>query len=300
MRNMKRLLLLILLCVPASASAQSATVTTNAPIYVAAVETQTPLRVAAAGTKLDILQDTGEWLQVAFNDPQYGRRVGWVKRSYLRVADPALQPMDLSVNKPSVTQPPVEQQAAPVIPHHKEQMPVFKQHVVARTGGTFGTAPAALVGVEMSGDVLPVLQVYGSFDYHWDVLPTYVQDFADAVSEPGLVITAKVPAYVGMGGVKVIAPPSLPVRPYGLGGFGIGHGHTVIRLNGEDITDDAAILSGTNPDDLKFTKPMFEVGGGVAIPVGHFYIDASYRFRKALASEDINISGFYIGAGGSF
>ncbi len=171
---------------------------------------------------------------------------------------------------------------------------------MGRSGGTFGTTPAGLVGTEFSGDVHPLVQVYGSFDWHQDASPSYFGTIGDIISfATGEKVEYKAPAYVGMGGVKVIAP-TRGVRPYGLGGFGVGYGKIKVKLNGEDVTNLVSLVSGINDDDLKYTKPMFEVGGGMAVPLGHFYIDASYRFRKALNVEDINISGIYIGVGMSY
>ena len=89
-------LLLCLLSTTASAQ-QFATVTTNAPIYAAARETPTPLRVAAVGTRLRVLSTEQDWVQVEYNDPQLGRRVGWVLRHYISLTSHDLRPMDLSV-----------------------------------------------------------------------------------------------------------------------------------------------------------------------------------------------------------
>jgi len=79
----------------------TATVTSNAPIYVSAPPNLTlgPLRVAAVGTVLKVLGEKDEWLNVEFSDPQYGPRVGWVQKKLVRIDDPALAPMDLSVPK---------------------------------------------------------------------------------------------------------------------------------------------------------------------------------------------------------
>ena len=74
---------------------QFATVTTNAPIYAAAQETPTPLRVAAVGTRLLVLSTDGDWIQVDYNDPQLGRRVGWVLGHYVSLTSHDLRPMDL-------------------------------------------------------------------------------------------------------------------------------------------------------------------------------------------------------------
>ncbi len=89
----------LLLCLMSgNATAQEfATVTTNAPIYAAARETPTPLRVAAVGTRLRVVSKDGDWAQVEYNDPQLGRRVGWVLLHYISLSSHDLRPMDLSV-----------------------------------------------------------------------------------------------------------------------------------------------------------------------------------------------------------
>ena len=78
---------------------QTATVTANAPIYLGAAVSHTPLRVAAPGTVLKVLQQEDDWLQVEFNDPQWGPRVGWIHRSLVNVNPVEPQPMDLSVRE---------------------------------------------------------------------------------------------------------------------------------------------------------------------------------------------------------
>jgi hypothetical protein len=81
-----------------SAQSTTATVATQAPIYLRP-GAEVPLRVAAIGTLLKVLKEEGEWVEVEFNDPQYGRRVGWVQGKLIRIARPELQPMDLSVRE---------------------------------------------------------------------------------------------------------------------------------------------------------------------------------------------------------
>jgi hypothetical protein len=103
-------LVLCSLCVgSAGLSAQptttTASVTTQAPIYLRP-GAEIPLRVAAVGTRLEVLKEEGEWIEVAFNDPQYGRRVGWVQAKLIRISRPELQPMDLSVGETETADPP--------------------------------------------------------------------------------------------------------------------------------------------------------------------------------------------------
>lgn len=94
----------ILTAVPAfaQAPAPTATATSVAPIYLQP-GAQTPLRVAKAGTLFKVLQEDADWVEVEFNDPQFGRRVGWVEKKLLRIARPELEPMDLSVTPAQTT-----------------------------------------------------------------------------------------------------------------------------------------------------------------------------------------------------
>ena len=79
---------------PSAPQELRATVTTVAPIFIQP-GAQTPLRVAAVGTSLRVLKlevwatEQGEWAQVEFNDPQFGRRVGWVQTKNIQIADPS-------------------------------------------------------------------------------------------------------------------------------------------------------------------------------------------------------------------
>lgn len=99
-------LVLALLLPPDSAASQAqvqigqplrAVVTKDAPIYLKPEVLPIPLRTAAAGTVLEVLKELESWVQVQFQDPQFGRRIGWIEAPYLRIARPELQPMDLSI-----------------------------------------------------------------------------------------------------------------------------------------------------------------------------------------------------------
>src|SRR5215211_4591393 len=81
----------------------TATVTTAAPVFLQP-GAQTPLRVAKVGTLFKVLQEDGEWVEVEFNDPQFGRRVGWVQKKLVQISRPELEAMDLSV-KPATASP---------------------------------------------------------------------------------------------------------------------------------------------------------------------------------------------------
>jgi opacity protein-like surface antigen len=90
-----------------TASAQSKTevsrgvVLQDAPIFLMPDASRTPLRVAAAGTNLEVLGTENGWLNVRFQDPQLGPRVGYIETKAVRQETPAhLRPLDLSIPEP--------------------------------------------------------------------------------------------------------------------------------------------------------------------------------------------------------
>ena len=96
------LLLLLLaaigsVAVPADQAEEMATVTANAPIFIGPEVSQTPLRIAAPGTVLNVLQRQADWIQVEFKDSQWGRRVGWVRRSLVTIHR-SVESLDLAAN----------------------------------------------------------------------------------------------------------------------------------------------------------------------------------------------------------
>lgn len=81
---------------PRAPSGSIAVVIADAPIMLQPDATRTPLRVAAKGTTLVVDSDKGEWIQVTFNDPQFGLRQGYVQAKYVE-RENRLAPQDLSV-----------------------------------------------------------------------------------------------------------------------------------------------------------------------------------------------------------
>jgi hypothetical protein len=95
-----------LLVVP-TAAAQSkrapvrAVVLEEAPIFLMPDATRAPLRLARAGTKLEVLKTEDNWVNVRFQDSQYGLRTGYIEAKFLRQEMATqLQPMDLSIRTP--------------------------------------------------------------------------------------------------------------------------------------------------------------------------------------------------------
>src|SRR5262245_42732273 len=120
MRNSIGLCLILFgVLVAAPAIAQSSgpmvTLTAAAPVFAAPNESQTPLRVGKEGSVLRLLDLGGDWCQVEFDDPQYGRRTGYVQTKYVRMtggAGPVHSSIAESAGQPSVIRRPAEAPSA--------------------------------------------------------------------------------------------------------------------------------------------------------------------------------------------
>jgi len=158
--------LLFCLMSTAAGAQEFATVTTNAPIYAAAQETPTPLRVAAVGSRLRVISTEQDWIQVEYNDPVLGRRVGWVLRHYVSLGSHDLQPIDLSVPEAQPA-PQAPGQPAVVPPATVTSLP-FPQWETSlgwsflRVSGEFlDTNSAVGWNVSVAGNVSPWLGIVG-------------------------------------------------------------------------------------------------------------------------------------------
>ena len=78
--------------IQSAADAEQAIVTAAAPIFLLPDTARTPLRTVPVNTPLKIVADEGEWVQVEFRDPEFGRRVGYVQRQFVRLVKPAATP----------------------------------------------------------------------------------------------------------------------------------------------------------------------------------------------------------------
>jgi hypothetical protein len=73
----------------------------DAPIFITPDASRTPLRVAAVGTNLEVLGTENGWLNVRFQDPQYGPRVGYIEAKAVRHETPSyLRPLDIYLPEP--------------------------------------------------------------------------------------------------------------------------------------------------------------------------------------------------------
>jgi opacity protein-like surface antigen len=104
--------------IPVSAGQQSARFNEPAPVYLLPDETRVPLRTLPAGMTATVERVQGDWVQVSFNDPQLGRRTGWVQAKFVTLS--AAPPPEPRTTTPPEGQPggrpPAQRTAPPVRP----------------------------------------------------------------------------------------------------------------------------------------------------------------------------------------
>jgi hypothetical protein len=112
----RRILLTIcLLTFAAPALAQQpthVTLTEDVPIFVRPDPNRQPLRMGRQGSNVRVLLEEGDWYQIEFEDPQWGRRVGYIEKRFTKPAPPDYSRMPaIDVSVPRDPPPP-----APTIP----------------------------------------------------------------------------------------------------------------------------------------------------------------------------------------
>jgi hypothetical protein len=60
------------------------TILVQTPVFLRPDATRTPLRQLPVNTRVRILEESGDWLRIEFDDERLGRRVGWVDRKTVR------------------------------------------------------------------------------------------------------------------------------------------------------------------------------------------------------------------------
>lgn len=84
----------------------------DAPIYLLPDNSRLPLRIAKRGSQVRVIQQSGDWANVQFQDPQYGLRTGYVERRFIRLAPSGTQSQASGAQAPDST--PGVPDAAPV------------------------------------------------------------------------------------------------------------------------------------------------------------------------------------------
>jgi len=156
-------------------------------------------------------------------------------------------------------------------------------------GLTFGDAEtAAEVGAGVVGEVLPVVAVYGEFGYLQDLMPSEIQSLLDLVLLTGNRIDASIDAFYGQGGVRIVAPALLPVRPYGQVGLGVARISANFGVTGPDAAFIRVFLDDQLDGVEDATDFMLSAGGGITGTAGPIFWDTGVRYHAVYAGDTLD------------
>jgi hypothetical protein len=137
------------------------------------------------------------------------------------------------------------------------------------------TAPVGL-NVDFAGPIAPALDIFGQFD--WSRQSRDIDFLGESVESSWTFTTFG-------GGIRWSIRANPSVIPFVQGLFGVTQtspGCVVAGFDCDDFLDD---------DDLRSTDPMFQLGGGVAIPIGGLSALGQVDYRH-IFMEDAGVNGF--------
>lgn len=116
-----------------------------------------------------------------------------------------------------------------------------------------------------------------------------------------VVFEARVPAWYGLGGVRVEGPPAGALSTYleGLAGPARLDPQVHLTVNGENLDGEVDALTGLGEgrQQLEF---LAGVGGGAAWNIRRIRIEAGYRYMRLFGDAKTNINRVHLGAGWTF
>jgi hypothetical protein len=260
----------------AQAQTERVTVISNAPIYLLPDSARAPLRTAAAGTVLEVVTDEGPWIQVRFQDPQFGVRVGYVESRFIRRAaqQPELRPLDLSVPQSRSALAPVPASQPPAS-RPPGDVPNGSDGDALDAGSTEIMALGSLTGASVEGEIATeaLLQVFTGV-------------FASRHLEFGATVTGyKITGFDMLGAAGGIAVVNFPNNsrffPFVGGGVGKGFGYSSLVGNPWYI-------------DVEGGFRILTPRRGGALIIRPFY--QRQFFSGVLGDSDLNLFGVALGA----
>jgi opacity protein-like surface antigen len=139
-----------------------------------------------------------------------------------------------------------------------------------------------------------------------ELQPTLDSTTTALSASQGLALTGggSIPAWYGLGGVRVDVPTGTRFLPFVLGGVGVAHLNPTPQFlfTGGTLPDGSIPVSGTDVTSTivssgLFTTPpssnalMLTFGGGVQVPVApHWAVEAGYRYSHFAADSTLSAS----------
>jgi opacity protein-like surface antigen len=194
--------------------------------------------------------------------------------------------------------------------------------------GGFATSVGNTTGdmlLEGGVRIAPHVKVFGNVgrfsNLQADLQPTLDSATAALSANQGLAVIGggNLPAWYGVGGVRVEVPTGSRVLPYVFSGFGVArlNPSAQFTFSSGTMPDGSAVAVGTDVTTAiasagDFTAPpastasMFTLGGGVQVPVArHWVVDTGYRYARiaadsTLSASPLNANGMTFGFGYRF
>jgi hypothetical protein len=158
-------------------------------------------------------------------------------------------------------------------------------------GGFTGITAVQNVGAQFGGELgyqmSDRVSFFGEARWMQDVVTRRRLDLASSVATfvqttQGASATGSVvaPSFYAGGGARIMLVTSGTIRPYVTGGAGVAH--VVLKpqftISGSDVSSNMTQYGVTLGSDLtgEMTKPAFQVGAGVLIPQGRWYISGEF------------------------
>ncbi len=181
--------------------------------------------------------------------------------------------------------------------------PVQAQSVIQAVAGVTKTAAQHPVFAGTIGRQMGIFEIDGEFGKMQNIVPKTIADTSFRVS--GNESTAELPAWYGMGLVRLIAPSGL-VRPFAAAGLGLARLHPQFSAPDSDLN--VPLIFGENGDTTKF---LLGAGAGLRVSSGRLALDGGYRFVRVfqtyrsdrnLNNDDVlvNVHMFYVALGVKF
>lgn len=161
--------------------------------------------------------------------------------------------------------------------------PAHAQGLIQAMGGITTTADENPFFAGVLGGKVGPIEIDGEFGRLTNIVPKRIADASLSLS--GGEAKAELPAWYGMGSVRLIAPAG-PVQPFVRVGAGAARLHPQFTATDPDV--DAEIVFGEG-DTTKF---LLGAGGGLRVEAGRVLIDGGYRymrvFQKYRSDSDFN------------
>jgi hypothetical protein len=161
--------------------------------------------------------------------------------------------------------------------------PADAQGLIQGMGGVTKTADQNPFFAGLIGGKVGPIEIDGEFGRLTNIVPKRIGDAAASVG--GGEVKAELPAWYGMGSIRLIAPAG-PVQPFVRVGAGAARLHPQFSASDPDL--DTEVIFG----DGDTTKFLLGAGGGIRVEVSKVLIEGGYRymrvFQKYRSDSDFN------------